>query len=85
MGGLDIPAMVDDIFNSRVTKKEGETSRYIRFFEAIIHLLWQKEAAGSRKAGKLLIRYMNFVANQGSPGGIDVQIIPDPPEDKEVK
>jgi hypothetical protein len=42
-------------------------------------------AAGSRKAGKLFTRYMNFAASQGSPGGFDIRIIPDPPEDEQAK
>jgi hypothetical protein len=82
---LNIPAMVDDFFHTRVNLKEGETSRYVTSFEAIIHHLWLKETAGSPKAGKLLTRYMNFAASQGSSGGIEVRIIPDPPKDKEVK
>jgi hypothetical protein len=80
---LDIPSMIDDFFHSRVRVNEGGVSRYIKSFEVIIHHLWLKETAGSRRAGKLLTRYMNFAASQGSSGGIEVRIVPDPPEDKQ--
>jgi hypothetical protein len=75
--GLNIPAKIDDFFNTRIAVKEGETSRYMTCFQAILHQLWLQAAAGSRKAGKLFVRYMNFAASQGSPGGFDIRIIPD--------
>jgi hypothetical protein len=83
-GGLNIPARIDDFFNTRIVVKEGETSRYVTCFQAILHQLWLQAAAGSRKAGKLFVRYMNFAASQGSPGGFDIRIIPDPPEDEQA-
>ncbi|MGC1444402.1 MAG: hypothetical protein WA837_02965 [Xanthobacteraceae bacterium] len=82
---VNIPAMIDDFFTTRISVKEGETPRYATCFEAIIHHLWTKETAGSRKAGKLLVRYLNFAASQGSPGGFDIRVIPDPPEDEQAE
>jgi hypothetical protein len=82
---LNIPAMIDDFFNTRIAVKEGEKSRYMTCFQAILHHLWSQAAAGNRKAAKLFVRYMNFAASQGSPGGFDIRIIPDPPEDERNK
>jgi hypothetical protein len=83
--GLNIPARIDDFFNTRISVKEGETSRYVTCFQTILHQLWLQATAGSRKAGKLFVRYMNFAASQGSPAGFDIRIIPDPPEDQQDK
>jgi hypothetical protein len=80
--GLDIPSMIDDFLISHIALTEGETSQRVSCFEAIFRQLWRKEMAGSRKAGKLLVRLMNFAASQGSHGGIELRIKPNPPADE---
>jgi hypothetical protein len=73
--------MIDDFFQSPVVVTEGERSLRITAFEVILRQLSLKAATfGSAKASKLLTRYMNFATRHGTPGGIEVRIIPDSSE-----
>jgi hypothetical protein len=74
---LDIPAMIDDFFQTTVVLTQGETSRRVPCFEAILHQLWLKSMAGSAKASKLLTRYINFAGSRGGSGGFEIRVIPD--------
>ena len=51
---LDIRAKIDHFFLSSTVIAEGEKSRRVTCFEAILHQLSQKSEAGSRRATKLL-------------------------------
>jgi hypothetical protein len=80
---LDIHALIDDFFWTRFVVSEGESSHRMPCFEVIIHQLLLKSMSGSRKAGKLLMRYMNFAASRSKSGGIEARSIPDPPDELE--
>ena len=74
---LDIAVLIDKIFAERVVVKEGGLTRRITCIRAMIHQLWQKSIGGSRKAHKLYIRYLRFVATQVPKGGFEIRFGPD--------
>jgi hypothetical protein len=76
-GQLDVPAMIEDFFQSHIVVKEQGTSRRMSCFEAILHQLWQRHMAGSRKASRLFARYVNFAASRGGADEIEVRVVPD--------
>jgi hypothetical protein len=72
---LDIRAKIDDFFMSSTVIVEGQTSRRVSCFEAILYQLSQQWEAGSRRATKLLTRYINFAASLGRAGGIEIRYL----------
>jgi hypothetical protein len=75
--GLDVPAMIDEFFHRPTELTEGGTSRRVTYFEVILHHLWRKSMAGSRKAFKLFTRYMKFAKSQGKSGEIEFRFGPE--------
>lgn len=72
--GLDVAGMIDAFFQSHTVIKEGERSRRVTCFEAILHHLWLKSMAGNRKASKLLTRYMEFATSRGVPNALEIRV-----------
>jgi hypothetical protein len=75
--------MIDAFFQSDVVITESGRPRRANAFKVILHQLSLKEMAGSRKASKLLTRYINFAARQRSSDEIEVRVIPDPSDKKD--
>jgi hypothetical protein len=74
---LDIRAKIDHFFQSSTVIAEGEKSRRVTCFEAILHQLSQQSEAGSPKATKLLTRYINFAASRGKSGKVELFYVGD--------
>lgn len=81
---LDVAAMIDKFLLSPVTVREGDTTRRVTCFEAILHQLWRQAVSGSRRADKLLMRYLRFAGSRGNPGGIEFRFGPDLLTEEEV-
>lgn len=77
--------LIDNILAERVVVKEGETTHRVTCIRAIIHQLWQKSLAGSRKAQKLYMRYVRFVAAQAKNGGFEIRFGPDLLTEEQVR
>jgi hypothetical protein len=74
---LDIAVLIDAIFEKEVLVKEGNSTQRITCIQAIIHQLWLKSLGGSRKAHRLCMRYLRFVASQARDGGFEMRFGPD--------
>ena len=81
---LDIAELIDTIFAEQVVIKEGDSVRRVTCIRAIIHQLWQKSLGGSRKAQRLYMRYVRFVASQVTKGGFELRFGPDMLTEAEV-
>ena len=76
-GTLDITVLIDKIFAQQVAINEGDAVRRVTCIRAVIHQLWQKSLGGSRKAHRLYMRYIRFVAGQVRGGGLELRFGPD--------
>lgn len=65
----EVHAKIDLFMATVVPITEGATTRLATGLEVILHHLWHKMMAGSRKAEKLFWRYVRFYGTRPGPGG----------------
>ena len=68
-------ALFDAQFEKQVDIVENRASRRVSVFEAILLQLWCKEMAGDKRATTVQLKYHEFVASQGGPGGIVIEYV----------
>jgi hypothetical protein len=68
-------ALIDAQFEKQVDIVENGASRRVSVFEPILLQLWRKEMAGDKRATTVQLKYHEFVANQGGPGGIVIEYV----------
>ncbi len=65
----EVHAKIDLFMATAVSITEGPDTRSATGLEVILHHLWHKMMAGSRKAEKLYWRYVKFYGTRPGPGG----------------
>ena len=70
---LDIRAIIEKCWSKRVFIKQGGRRRRVTRFEAIMLQLSAKAMAGSRRAHKVLMRYVAFAASQSVNPGVVIR------------
>jgi len=68
-------ALIDAAFEARIDIVENGASRRVSVFEAIFLQLWTKEMSGDKRATTVRLKYQEFGASQGGPGGIVIEYV----------
>jgi hypothetical protein len=63
-------AIIDAMFAEQIDIIENGVPRRVSVFEAILLQLLSKEISGNRRAIAARLKYQEFVASQGKPGGV---------------
>jgi hypothetical protein len=62
--------IIDALFAEQIDIVESGVPRRVSVFEAIILQLLIKELSGNRRAIAVRLKYQEFAASQGKPGGV---------------
>ena len=62
--------IIDALFAEQIDIIENGVPRRVSVFEAILLQLLSKEISGNRRAIAARLKYQEFVASQGKPGGV---------------
>jgi hypothetical protein len=62
--------MIDAVFEEQIDIIENGVPRRVSVFEAILLQLWMTEMSGNKRAIAVRLKYQEFVASQGKPGGV---------------
>jgi hypothetical protein len=71
----EVHAKIDLFMATVVPITEGPVTRLAPGLEVILHHLWHKMMAGSRKAEKLYWRYIKFYGTRPGPGGNPILMV----------
>jgi anti-sigma-K factor RskA len=70
--------MIDEFFTAEIDVVENGISRRISNFEAIVLQLWRKAVtATSKRAVKVLLKYLEFAASRGGRPVFALEVVPD--------
>jgi Family of unknown function (DUF5681) len=64
-----IVEIIDALFEEQIDIRENGVPRRASVFEAVLLQLWMKEMAGDKRAIAVRLKFQEFVASQGKPGG----------------